>query len=254
MANGISFARLGIGNPIPFSAVPLGMKKSLILLLLATCPLLAAPYRKPSAQQARAVSLGQGLNGADLERIKVGNQAGILKVLGKDGHSVAFLKGADSWNGGGIDGREWAPVKPEEREAILRALEIKDPVDLSYQLILKYEKLSRVPALALIGVLQEPHSHEFLRKRLQPSEDQVARRQAVLALAISPKIEPEDVTAVLNLLKRDHNAWNTFGVVQFFEMHQAQLSKDSTLKERVLATNSPHAAQIVSLLQSPESR
>lgn len=150
------------------------MKTSLILLLLAAGPLLAAPYRKPSAQQTRAVSLGQGLNGADLERIKVGNQAGILKVMGKDGHSVAFLKGEGTWNGGGIDGREWAPLKPEEREAILRALQVKDPIDLSYQIVLKYEKLSRVPALALLGVLQEPHSHEFLRKRLQPEEDQVA--------------------------------------------------------------------------------
>ncbi len=239
------------GNRIPCRAVSFPMKRSLILLLLVSCPLLAAPYRKPSLQQARAVSLGQGLNGADLERIKVGNQAGILKVLGKDGRSVAFLKGADTWNGGGIDGREWAPVKPEEREAILRALGVKDPIELSYQLTLKYEKLSRVPAVALIGVLQEPHSHEFLRKRLQPSEDNVARRQAVLALAISPKIEPDDVAAILNLLKRDHNAWNTFGVVQFFELHQAELLKDPTLKARVQATNSPHAQQITSLLQSP---
>lgn len=230
-------------------AVSLYMCRRLLILLLLTCPLLAAPYRKPSLQQARAVSLGQGLNGADLERIKVGNQAGILKVMGKDGHSVAFLKGADTWNGGGIDGREWAPVKPEDRDAILRALNIKDPIDLSYQLVLKYEKLSRVPALALIGVLQEPHSHEFLRKRLQPSEDNAARRQAVLALAISPKIEPADVTAVVNLLKHDHNAWNTFGVVQFFEMHQAELLKDPTLKARVLATNSPHAPQILRLLE-----
>lgn len=234
-----------------FPAVVYCMKKSLILLLSMACPLLAAPYRKPSVQQARAASLGQGLSGADLERIKVGNQAGILKIMGKDGHSVAFLKGADSWNGGGIDGREWAPVSPEEREAMLRALDIKDPIDLSHQLTLKYEKLSRVPALALMGVLQEPHSHEFLRRRLQPEEDNVARRQAVLALAISPKIESEDVSAILNLLKRDHNAWNTFGAVQFFEMHQAELAKDSSLKQRVQATNSPHAPQIVSLLQPP---
>jgi len=73
----------------------------------------------------------------------------------------------------------------------------------------------------------------------------------VLALAISPKIEPDDVTAILNLLKRDHNAWNTFGAVQFFEMHQADLMKDPTLKTRVQATNSPHAQQILSLLQPP---
>jgi len=54
------------------------MRKHLVIMALLACPLLAAPYRKPSPQQARAVSLGQGLNGADLERIKVGNQAGIL--------------------------------------------------------------------------------------------------------------------------------------------------------------------------------
>lgn len=227
------------------------MRKTLAILLLASCPLWAAPYRKPSPQQASRVSLGQGLNGGDLERIKVGSQAGILKIMGKDGHSVAFLKGEGSWNGGGIDGREWAPVSAQDREAMLRALGVKDPIDLSYQLVLKYEKLSRVPAIALVGVLQEPHSHEFLRKRLQPAEDQVARRQAVLALAISPKIEPDDVTAMLNLLKRDHNAWNTFGVVQFFELHQAELAKDPTLKARVQATDSPHAPQIVSLLQPP---
>lgn len=223
----------------------------LAILLLASCPLWAAPYRKPSAQQASRVSLGQGLNGGDLDRIKVGNQAGILKIMGKDGHTVSFLKGEGSWNGGGIDGREWAPVSAQDREAMLRALVIKDPIDLSYQLVRNYEKLSRVPAIALVGVLQEPHSHEFLRKRLQPAEDQVARRQAVLALAISPKIEAADVTAMLNLLKRDHNAWNTFGVVQFFELHRTELVKDPSLKARVQSTGSPHAPQIVSLLQPP---
>jgi len=45
------------------------MTKTLLLFCLLTSPLLAAPYRKPSAQQAARVSLGQGLNGADLERI-----------------------------------------------------------------------------------------------------------------------------------------------------------------------------------------
>jgi len=34
-------------------------------------------------------------------------------------------------------------------------------------------------------------------------------------------------------------------------MHQAELLKDTTLKDRVQATNSPHAAQIASLLQPP---
>jgi len=230
------------------------MSKHLLLLWMLASPLLAAPYHKPSAQQAARVSLGQGLTGADLERVKVGNQAGILKVLAKDGHTVAFLKGGESWNGGGIDGREWAPVKPEDRDAILRALDVRDPIDLSHMLILNYEKLSRVPALALLGVLQEPHSHEFLRHRLQPGEDNIARRQAVLALAISPRLESEDVTAMVNLLKRDHNAWNTFGVVQFFEYHHDELVKQpdfAKLKTRLQATNSPHAPQILGMLQPP---
>lgn len=232
------------------------MTKIFLLFCLLTSSLLAAPYRKPSAQQAARVSLGQGLNGADLERIKVGNQAGILKVMAKDGHTVAFLKGGESWNGGGIDGREWAPVKPEDRDAILRALNVKDPIDLSHMLILNYQKLSRVPALALLGVLQEPHSHEFLRQRLQPAEDNIARRQAVLALAISPRMELEDVSAMVNLLRRDHNAWNTFGVVQFFEYHQDELLKQpdlAKLKARVQATNSPHAPQIQGMLQPQKS-
>jgi hypothetical protein len=237
----------------------------LLVILLAALGLVSATgYHKPTLAQAARVSLGQGLSGADLERLKIGHQAGVLKVVGPDG-ADRFAKRRKGMTG--IDGREWAPLSPQSRDAVLKALGVSDPSALAARLMSSYSRISRAHALALLGVLAYPGLEsaalpaaqrekvlQFLRDRLQPVEDNVVRRQAVLALAIQPATDAQTVSAMLNFLRRDHNAWNTFGVVQFFE-YQAGQVRDMDAYPNVLvqlaASGSPLASQIARDLKSP---
>jgi hypothetical protein len=234
---------------------------------LGAAPLSAAPssYRKPTRAQAAQVRLAANLSGADLERVRIGNQAGILKIFGKDERTTRFLKGSEHPNGGGIDGREWAPIKPADRDKILQALEVKDAPALATSLMRNFTRISRVPATALLGALAVPGEssaalpvatqkkvRDFLRERLQPAEDAAVRRQAVLALAVQPATDKQIVQAMINFLRRDHNAWNTFGVVQFFQ-HQARtiaaMPEVEAFKTSVAASGSPHTLQILKSLK-----
>lgn len=243
------------------SALAYSLGSKLLVLFLALTVVGQAEYRKPTVAQADRVSLGQGLNGGDLERLKIGNQAGLLKVLGpKD--EVLFVKGSGSL--AGIDGREWAPLSPEQRDAIVRALGISDADKMARSLLTHYPRVSRAHALALLGVLAHPGAQtaslkphlrkevlSFARGRLQPAEDNLVRRQAVLLLAIQPSTDATVVQAMLNFLRRDHNAWNTFGVVQFFELHKDQILKMPGYQgylTQIQSSGSPLAEQILTLL------
>ena len=221
-------------------------------------------YRKPRPEQVAHVALGQGLSAADLERIKIGHQAGVLKVVGADGSTVKFIKGADGLFG--IDGREWAPLSAAQRDQILTGLGIKDPNAMATSLLANYQRVSRAHALALLGVLARPGEKtaalkpelrtkvlKFLRARLQPVEDNIVRRQSVVGLALQPKTDGETVASMLNFLRRDHNAWNTFGVVQFFEAHREQIRAMPSYAgylTQLEASGSPHAEQILGLLRT----
>lgn len=237
----------------------------LLLLLAPATPLWAQPgFRpKPALALARQVPLGGGLTGADLDRLSVGNQAGVLKVTGRDG-SVKFLKAADHPNGGGIDGREWAPVKPADRDAILRAVGSADPDGLARRLMDAYPRLWRQAAVALLGVLATPGETskplkaatrarltQFLTARLAPGDDPRALRQAVLAFAIQPKTDLATARRLMKLMKRDHNAWETFGTVQYFELHRYEITRwpqYAVLQQELAATGNPHLEQIQSIL------
>lgn len=227
---------------------------SIILILAITSTwAAAAPYKKPPTAQAARVSLGSNLTGADLERIHIGNQAGVLKIMARDKRTTLFLKG--------IDGRHWAPVTPEHRDSIVKALELQELDATSNALMQNYNRISRVPAVALLGVLAaggnttlalEPEIHNkvilFLHARLQPGEDATTRRQAVLALAIQPQTRRDSVAAMINFLRRDHNAWNTFGAVQFFEYHKAEIQAMTdfvNIQKELAGTGSPHQMQIL---------
>jgi hypothetical protein len=230
----------------------------LFLITLAALTLVGATgYRKPTLAQAVKVSLGQGLTGADLERLKLGHQAGVLKVTNKDGTTTfAKVHGGVS----GIDGREWAPLSPTARDQILGALGVSSPGVLANSLMTNYTRISRAHALALLGVLAYPGKEtaplqprqrekvlQFLRNRLQPAEDNIVRRQAVVALAVQPTTDDVTVAAMLNFLRRDRNAWNTSGVVQFFD-YQGTFIRARPQYQAVLiqlaASGNPHAEQI----------
>lgn len=234
--------------------------KTLLWALLLTPLAWALPYRPPTPAQAATVRVTESLSGADVDRVKVGHQAGILKILGRDGHTERFLKGSGTWNGGGIDGVKWAPVSPVERDAMVEALEIHDVEATAVGLMDKYPHLARLPAVALLGVLATPGKSNlssdtqskvvnFLRERLKPEEDAPTRRQAVLALALLPETDRQTVTAVIRFLKRDHNNWNTFTTVQFFQYQRSRLTALPELRKAVEATNNPHVEEILRVLE-----
>jgi hypothetical protein len=152
-------------------------------------------------------------------------------------------------------------LTPTQRDRIVGALGIKDTNALAASLMANYTRISRAHALALLGVLAYPgqdttslkpevlaKAQQFLRNRLQPAEDNIVRRQAVLALAITPKTDGETVAAMLNFLRRDHKAWNTFGVVQFFEYQREPITtmpQFQGILTQLSASGSPHADQIL---------
>lgn len=243
-------------------------KNSLALVFLSLFSIIGlaeAEYSKPTLEQASRVPLGQGLNGGDLERIKVGHQAGVLKVL-SESDEVLFLKGAGTAAGAGVDSRELAPLSSTDRDKIVSALRISDPNAMARSLLNNYSRISREHALALLGALAYPGSEstplkphlreevlQFARSRLQPREDNKVRRQAVLALAVQPQTDAQMVQAMLNFLRRDHNAWNTFGVVQFFEIHRDQIRELPDFQAylvQVRKSGSPHSEQIIALLEA----
>ncbi len=235
----------------------------LAALFIALPALAQSSYRAPKPEQSVKVSLGQGLTGADLERVRTGHQGGLLKVVGKDGATM-FLKG-EALGSGGIDGREWAPLSKAERDQIVKALAVGDPNALANSLMTNYTRISRAPALALLGVLAYPGAEtpalkadlrakvlQFCRNRIQPAEDNIVRRQAVLALSIQPSTDAQTVASMLNFLRRDHNAWNTFGTVQFFEYQAAAIRKMPLYQSyltQLLASGNPHTDQLVAVLK-----
>ncbi len=242
------------------------MVATLAILMLGLALPVAAKYRQPTTQQAQQVSLGQGLTGADLERIKIGHQAGLLKVVSSDGTTVKFIKGDAKLGALGIDGREWAPLTSSQRDQVVKALGITDTDALARSLMANYTQISRAHALALLGLLCYPGQDsasltpelrtktlQFLRNRLQPAEDNVVRRQAVLALAIQPETDEVSVAAILNFMRRDLNAWNTFGTVQFFDYHSdfiRKMSKYQGFLTQLIASDNPHADQILRTLRA----
>lgn len=244
----------------------------LLLLLFLTLAAQAKPADKatskpadkaaktaPKPVPAANIPLGQGLTGADLKRIQVGLQAGLLKIFASDGVTVNFLKSGPG--SAGIDGRELTALTPTQRDEVLSALPVEDPNALAESLLSTYGKVPRAQALALLGVLAHPGQKtecldpelasrvlEQLRASLQPEENNVARRQAVLALAIQPETDECTVEAMIDYLERDHNAWNTFGVVQFFDLHREQIQTMAIrpeILEGLLASGSPHSDQIL---------
>jgi hypothetical protein len=173
--------------------------------------------------------------------------------MARDKRTTLFLKG--------IDGRHWAPVTPEHRDSIVQALELKELDATARALMQNHTKISRVPAVALLGILAaggnttaalEPETQNqvilFLHARLQASEDATTRRQAVLALAIQPQTRRDSVAAMINFLRRDHNAWNTFGAVQFFEYHKFEIRAMTdfvNIQKELASSGSPHQGQIL---------
>jgi hypothetical protein len=249
-----------------------------LLLVLGLCaPLLAAtpvkkPAPKPAAKKPVAkkpapkaiVILGKNFTSLDLDRMFVGNQAGILKIFTNDKKGVLFVKDAPNTDMKGIDGTLWAPVTDRHRNEILAALGIPDSelVNVSNNLMKHFSKLKKREAIAVLGLIgslpdgrladtQASTISDFLESLLKKEKDVIVRRQATLSLALLDEVDDATVLAVVDFMKSSANAWETFTTKQFFEYHLKYIrSRPSlgTIRERVTASGNPYSEAIAGML------
>ncbi len=222
------------------------------------------------AERARVahLRLASNLTGADLERIKVGNQAGILKVFARDQHTVKFLKGSTWSDVSGIDGVKWAPLSETDRESILTALPVNpgERTKLDQSLMRLYARLPHLQTIALLGVLARPGQSDslspaatrttlsFLEHQLLADPEGKVRRQAALALAVVPVFEPAEVAVILKFMKQDQNGWDTFTAGTFFQLHRQDvvgLPNLERIKQAVAESGNPHSEDILRTLNNP---
>lgn len=161
-----------------------------------------------------------------VKSLQLGPQSGIVKVLG-DKKKVLWTRG--------FDDQKVARLNPEEHSAIFVALQVPDSqlLSLSQQLMSSWGRLPRAQTVALLGaVALEPtltrsdrgQIEQWLNRMLnQEKRDVVARRQALLALALLPEVSDETVATMLKIYESSHNLWETFPIGQFVQYHAVDL-------------------------------
>lgn len=190
-----------------------------------------------------------------LQRIQIGIQAGLVRVLAEDGQTVLYTRG--------LDDPSTARYTEESRRETFTALRI-DPQSLeklaAYTVNL-YPKLPHHPeAIALLGaILSTPSLKRWDRSQLEyflvtvmNSDRQVeARRQALLALAVAPNPGDFTMDRVVGKFERIDNLWELFPMTQFFEYQAASLKPRKTypkLRERLEKVDSIYTPGILEAL------
>lgn len=200
-----------------------------------------------------------------LKRIRVGHQAGILKVYAPDLKTVRFIKTSDEAEPGveGIDGVRWAPWRASDREQLLVALDIApgEAEAVANKLMQNYARLPHLETVALLGALGirlSPATTQkliaFLKARLVAKETIQVKRQAVLALAVIPAVDFAEVAAVISFMKASRNGWETFTTHQFFDYHKGAIlgfERLPEVKQRLTQSGSPRAEGILQSLELP---
>lgn len=195
----------------------------------------------------------------DLRRIRVGNQAGILKVMDPSNQREAYYRA--------LDDRGQACYTPAQRAAIFSSLGVSASATgaAAGAVMDNYARLPHREALAFLGGLgSEPGLEEGARGRIQEfvagrmlgEVDVTARRQAVLALALMDRPDPATVERVLQLYERSDNLWETFPVQMFFQFHSGEIRRMAgfaQVRARVAGVNSLYTPYILQYLDSGSS-
>ena len=190
----------------------------------------------------------------ELKRLMIGNQAGIVKVLGPNREGVSYVRG--------IDDKNIARYCDDACGSIFCALGIPhDKLNKAAQeIMINYSTLPRKEAVAFLGaVAASPHltadmdakAEQFLVQVMETDKDVHARRQAVLALAVKHSVSSLTTERVLGLFEHSENLWETFPVQQYFEYHAPQvkrLTNFSQLRERIAAVKSLYTPAILQAL------
>lgn len=221
-----------------------------------------APPSKPAPV---VVPLGATFTSADLDRIFVGNQAGVLKVYAADKKTVVFTKDAPGTDMKGVDGTQWAPLNDGHRTAILGALGIGDTEvqTVARGIIAKFPSIRpQRTGVAILGVIgSHPAARldsatgveirRFLGELLSSQKDVSMRRQAVLALALCATTDADTARSVVKFMASSTNAWETFTTRQYFEYHKdliRSLPEAPEIRRSLETSGNPYASDIVKLL------
>ncbi len=219
-----------------------------------------APGTKPVVQTkpAAAPLLTENLEfpqaKTELKRLMIGNQAGIVKVLGPNREGVSYVRG--------IDDKNIARFSDDACGSIFCALGIShDKLNkVAVEIMTNYSTLPRKEAVAFLGaVVASAHltpevdakAEEFLVQVMETDKDVHARRQSVLALAVKHNVKELTTEHVLALYEHSENLWETFPVQQYFEYHAGQVKRLENfvvLRERIAAVKSLYTPAILAAL------
>jgi hypothetical protein len=190
----------------------------------------------------------------ELKRLMIGNQAGIVKVLGPNREGVSYVRG--------IDDKTIARFNDDACGSIFCALGIShDKLNtVAVEIMTNYSTLPRKEAVAFLGAIvasahltpeTDAKAEEFLVKVMETDKDVHARRQSVLALAVKNQVCSLTTEHVLALYEHSENLWETFPVQQYFEYHAGQvkrLENFTLLRERIAAVKSLYTPAILAAL------
>lgn len=193
----------------------------------------------------------------DLKRLRVGNQASVLKVMDSANKKVVYMRG--------LDGVMWAPVLEEHRRSIFTAIGILptslDQVvrDLMKAYTSTSQKKECIALLSIAGSSREPplsdetqkELQSFLVKIMRGSTNVVLRRQACLCLALQRSLLPASVEAVVQFYEKSKNLWETFPVQQVFEYQKECINlmpNKSQIRARIAAVKELYTPNILKFL------
>lgn len=190
----------------------------------------------------------------ELKRLMVGNQAGIVKVLGPNRQGVSYVRG--------LDEQSQARFTEESCQLVFQALGFPTARldSLAQDVMINFQTLPKKEAVAFLGALNctsvtnlstKAKAEKFLIQVMESDKDVYARRQAILALAVKPQVESDTTERVLALYERSENLWETFPVQQYFEYHASQLRHQANfpqVRERVSAVKSLYTPAILAAL------
>jgi hypothetical protein len=215
-----------------------------------------SPWRLPDL----GLPTGRGMSAADLDRILIGYQAGILKIVGRDGR-VLFVKRRPGSDMVGIDSVEYAPIDDEQRHEILAALGIGegDAEAAANGLMERYGRLPHTKAIAVLGAIAAgplapdcgSRIRAFLVRTLRDESDVKVHRMAVLSLAVATETDERTAHAVIDFMDRSPNAWETFTTQQYFRYHRDEVRSyfsAGLLRQRLAHTRNPYGPRIAAEL------
>lgn len=235
---------------------------------VSAAPTLPAPPAQAAALPASAVPAPATAPAAgepipflemktELKRLMIGNQAGVVKVLGPNRQGVALARCIDDQSTARLNDETCVSIFSALGLPAARVTPVTQDIMINYSLMPHKEAVAFLSVAAsspLLDAATREKTENFLVQVMDTDKDVHARRQAVLALAVKPNVASLTTERVMALYERSENLWETFPVQQYFQYHAPQLRRLSNfaeLRQRVAKVNSLYTPAILNFLDHP---